>query len=592
MGETSHDQDLQDLARLGAASVLESYGAYRAEFKHVTRRAPLRFERRDWHGAHADALERLELRPRRVGRAVEALQRVLGPAAADRRLRADLKAAYDRALEGRPDAEVARTFFNSVTRRAFGTVGVDPASEFVNGGLEPQAASPPAGGEPVFRTYLRQATIADAVRTVLRGHALAVPYSDLDGDARLVAAEVEAFLRGWDGAGRALDAIEVLKPVFYRGQGAYLVGRLRHGAAFSPFILSLLHGDGGVSVDAVLLAPQDASILFSYTRSYFHVDVDHTSALIAFLKSILPQKRTSELYIAIGHHKHGKTVLYREMVEHLARTHERFELAAGERGMVMVVFTLPSLDFVFKVIRDRFAPPKAVTRQEVMQKYALVFRHDRAGRLVDAQEFEDLVVDRARFEPAVLDELLREAGEAVRAEGEKVFIRHLYVERRVMPLDLFIRQRPAQAAREALLDYGRAIRDLAATNTFPGDLLLKNFGVTRNGRVIFYDYDELCLVTDCNFREIPAARDPDDETRGEPWFYVGERDVFPEEFLRFLGLPEGLAGPFLAAHGDILTADFWRRMQARHRAGEMVDIFPYAASRRLRRLPDPIALAK
>jgi isocitrate dehydrogenase kinase/phosphatase len=248
----------------------------------------------------------------------------------------------------------------------------------------------------------------------------------------------------------------------------------------------------------------------------------------------------------------------------------------------MIVFTLPSLDVVFKVIRDRFPPPKTVTRQEVMQKYALVFRHDRAGRLVDAQEYEHLVLDRARFSPDLLDELLREAGETVRVDGDRVTLRHVYAERRVTPLNLFIRERDEWTARDAILDYGQSIRDLAATNTFPGDLLLKNFGVTRTGRVIFYDYDELCLVTDCNFREIPRARDDGEETSGEPWFYVGEDDVFPEEFLRFLGLPERLGGAFVATHGEILTAAFWRRMQGRHRAGEIVDIFPYRDSQRLR----------
>jgi isocitrate dehydrogenase kinase/phosphatase len=42
---------------------------------------------------------------------------------------------------------------------------------------------------------------------------------------------------------------------------------------------------------------------------------------------------------------------------------------------------------------------------------------------------------------------------------------------------------------------------------------------------------------------------------------------------------------FMAAHGDLLTPDYWCQMQARHRAGEVIDIFPYRASRRLRGLP-------
>jgi isocitrate dehydrogenase kinase/phosphatase len=571
------------LARWAAASVKESYYSFQAEFRHITRRAKLRFESRDWRGAHQDALERLDLHPRWIARAVDELRGVLGTAASNPLLREHLKANYARELTTLPDPELARTFFNSITRRIFGTVGVDPRAEFV--ASDPVAPVEP-GGSKNYETYPRREGTADIMRSLLTDYAFATPYRDQAGDAELVAATVDAFVSSTDD-GRPLDAIEMLKPVFYRGKGAYLVGRLRRGESLSPFILALLHGDEGVFVDAALTLPLDASVVFSFTRSYFHVEAEGTLALIAFLKSILPQKPTSELYISIGHDKHGKTALYRELVDQLARTSDRFEPARGDRGMVMIVFTLPSLDVVFKVIRDRFAPPKSITRTEVMQKYALVFRHDRAGRLVDAQEFEHLVFDRDRFSEEVLAEMLREASETVSVDGDRVFIRHLYAERRVTPLNLFIRERDEGSAREALLDYGHALRDLAATNTFPGDLLLKNFGVTRTGRVIFYDYDELCLVTDCHFRDIPRARDDLDETLGEPWFYVGENDVFPEEFLTFLGLPEGLRDGFLAAHSEILTAEFWRRMQASHRAGEIVDIFPYREARRLRHEPSP-----
>ena len=567
-----------ELARWGAASVRESFASYQVEFKHITRRARLRFEARDWRGAQADALERLELRPRAIARAVSELRGVLGDAAADPRLRERMKSEFEHDLADRPDPELAKTFFNSVTRRLFGTVGVNPRAEFVNTDIETR---PALGGPCVYTAYPARGASEDLVRAVLADHAFAVPFRDVSSDARLAAAELDAHLRAADDP-QPVEAIEILNPIFFRGKGAYLVGRIRRGTSVSPVVLALLHDEGGVFLDAVLLSAQEASIVFSFTRSYFHVDAERPSEVIAFLKSILPQKPLSELYIAIGHNKHGKTVLYRELVTHLARTTDRFEPARGDRGMVMIVFTLPSLDVVFKVIRDRFAPPKDVTRQEVMQKYALVFRHDRAGRLVDAQEFEHLVFDRDRFAPELLAELLAESGETVRLEGERVLIRHLYAERRVSPLNLFIRERDEWTARDALLDYGQALRDLAATNTFPGDLLLKNFGVTRTGRVIFYDYDELCLVTECNVRDLPRPRDDEDAWAGEPTFYVGEDDVFPEEFLAFLGLPERLRGAFVAAHGEILTADFWRRMQARHRAGDIVDIFPYRESQRLR----------
>jgi len=290
----------------------------------------------------------------------------------------------------------------------------------------------------------------------------------------------------------------------------------------------------------------------------------------------------AELYIALGYDRHGKAELFRDLSRHLAASTDRFEFAEGDRGMVMVVFTLPSYDMVFKVIRDRFAHPKQTTRRQVLERYELVFHHDRAGRLVDAQQFEHLTFPRRRFGEDLLAELREETADTVSIEGDRVAIRHLYVERRVRPLNLFLREAPPAAARAATLDFGQTIKDLAATNIFPGDVLLKNFGVTRHGRVIFYDYDELAPLTDCNFRRLPEPRTLEEEMAAEPWFYVGPHDMFPEEFLPFIGLHGELRELFLQAHGDLFDAEFWKRMQALHRAGEIVDIFPYQEAHRLR----------
>jgi isocitrate dehydrogenase kinase/phosphatase len=563
-----------------ATAIRDAFETYQAGFRHITRRARSRFEERDWRGGQEDALERLDLRPRIIREVVAQVRERLGESVSDRTLWGSMKAAYSGLIARRRDWQLAETFFNSVTRRIFATVGVDPKIEFVASDF---AAPPPVAGEHLYRVYPRQGTTEALVEAILRDFAFSVPWRDLAGDSRLVARAIDAHLRELE-EDAPLEAVEMARPVFFRNKGAYLVGRLRRGAVVTPFILALLNGELGVEVDAALLSSADASNVFSFTRSYFLVDTDPPQELVAFLKSILPQKRVSELFIAIGYNKHGKTELYREILQHLEQTRDRFAAARGYKGLVMVVFTLPSLDLVFKVIRDRFPFPKTTTQAEVKSKYALVFRHDRAGRLVDAQEFEHLAFDRSRFAPELLEELQTECGESVQVTGDQVDIRHLYAERRLAPLNLYIRETDERSARAAVVDYGQAIRDLAATNTFPGDLLLKNFGVTRTGRVIFYDYDELCLVSDCNFRDMPRGRD-DEETSGEPWFYVGEDDVFPEEFLPFLGFQDGLRQAFLSAHAELLTPAFWRRMQESHRAGEIVDIFPYAQGQRLRRDP-------
>jgi isocitrate dehydrogenase kinase/phosphatase len=567
--------DANDVAAAGAGAIAAGFEAYRDEWARITLRARGRFEARDWAAGQADARERLDLRDRLVNSCVGTVRAELGGAVHDHALWRTMKDLYEARVEARPDREIAQSFFNSVTRRVFVTVGVDPAIEFL------AADGPPVreGPVPVFARYRREVTTEALLRTILRAFAFSAPYEDQERDARIAAIELDAHLRELD-VGQPIESVEMVKAVFYRGKGAYLVGRLRRGRFTTPLVLALVHGEHGIVLDAILFTAEDASIVFSFTRSYFHVEAERPRELVAFLSTLVPLKRVSELYIALGFNKHGKTELYREITRHIAETGEAFVPARGDRGLVMTVFTLPGLDVVFKVIKDEFKPPKQTTRREVMDKYRHVFRHDRAGRLVDAQEFEHLAFPADRFSPEVLRELRDECAGSIEIGRAEISVKHLYAERRVTPLNLFIRDADEWTARQAVLDFGRALADLAATNTFPGDLLLKNFGVTRHGRVIFYDYDELQRVTDCAFRDLPTASG-DEETSGEPWFYVGENDVFPEEWLPFLGMSGRIREVFLQAHGALLTGRFWRGIQERIREGAIVDIYPYREEQRL-----------
>jgi isocitrate dehydrogenase kinase/phosphatase len=421
---------------------------------------------------------------------------------------------------------------------------------------------------------------ADTVQAILRAAGFDVAFEDPTRDAALAAERIEAqWVAG--GAPAPIDGIEMLDPVFFRRKGAYLVGRVVGGNRAMPLLLPIVHGRHGLRVDAVLFTEEDVSIVFSFTRSYFHADVAHPAEVIAFLRALMPAKPVAELYAALGYHRHGKTEFYRGLRRHLAHTDERFDIAPGAPGMVMIVFAMPGFDVVFKVIRDHFAPPKQTTPSEVRRRYDLVFAHDRAGRLVDAQEFEGLAFPTEHFTRRLLDELTSAAGRTARVSGNTVAFSHLYTERRVRPLNLYLEDAdPGEACRVAL-DYGQAIRDLAATNVFPGDLLLKNFGVTRHGRVVFYDYDELRLLSECRFRGLPQAQYPEDELSGEPWFHVGPDDVFPEDLGRFIPFTGPVREAFLAAHRDLYQPRFWQDLQARSERGEILDIFPYPADRRL-----------
>ena len=375
----------------------------------------------------------------------------------------------------------------------------------------------------------------------------------------------------------------MIAAVFYRGRGAYLVGRAIVDGATLPLALCLRHESvGGITLDAVLLGEADLSILFSYTRAYFRVEAVCPYKLVRYLRQLMPRKRLADLYNAIGYNRHAKTEFYRDFVAHLRASQDCFTTAEGARGMVMLVFTLPSYDVVFKLIKDRFDYPKDSSRPDVMRRYRLVFEHDRAGRLVEAHEFEHLRIEGNRFDSALLDDLRRKAAGTIRIEDNDVIIAHVYVERRIRPLNLFFAEAGPEKATAAACDCGQAIKDLASSNIFPGDVLTKNFGVTRQGRVVFYDYDELCFLTDCNFRELPQSQTYEEEISAEPWFSVRVNDIFPEEFPRFLSFPPTAGDELMKQHGDLFRPKFWREMQTAIRAGELPEVLPYASERRLR----------
>ena len=564
----------------GADAIKETFVSYRSQFDQITSGAQSRFETLDWKGMRADAAARLDIYKNEVDNIEIAIRRLLGDQIEDKQLWASLKTEYAGLVSARQDRELAETFFNSVTRRIFATVGVDPQIEFVATDGNPSTAQAQAQVN-VSRTYPGGNSTAEMICKILADYPLAAGFQNLEQHAALAGTKIDAYLREI-GRPAAIDRIEMVDTILYRGMGAYLIGRMFCGPNLVPLAFALLNSADGITVDAVLLQENDISILFSFTRSYFHVESASPYDLIGFLKSILPHKRIAELYTAIGFNKHGKTILYRELLGHLSECREeRFGISPGESGLVMIVFNMPNDDLVFKLIRDRFGQPKKITRQQVKGKYRLVFEHDRAGRLIDAQDFEYLKLDDCFFTPELLAELQSEAALTVKIENDHVILSHVYVERRVTPLNLYLQEAEPAAARSAVIDFGATIKDLAVSNIFPGDILLKNFGVTRHGRVVFYDYDELCPLTTCNFRKIPQSTSYEDDLASEPWYVVGENDVFPQEFRHFLGLPGHLLQIFLDYHSDLLDVDFWQGAQAAIKAGELPHIFPYAQSQRL-----------
>ncbi len=552
-----------------SALILDAFLDYNARYSDITRRAKRRFERRDWKYARVDAAARIDLYDVCIRETLGRLELLLEERVRSRPVWARIRRDFEERVEPLLDRELPKTFFNSLSRRYFLTRGVDPDIEFVALDSEPMAA---VDTRVALRSYPLDGDPAATCQRLLADYPFANGYADAVRCASAIASRI----------GTARGPIELLETVFFRERRAYLVGRLGMGDGATPLVIALLSTPEGVRADAVLTEMDPVSALFGFTRSYFHADLPTIGDVVVFLQRLMPHKPIEEIYTVLGRAKQGKTERYRHLFRHLA-THpeERLVRADGERGMVMAVFTPVGYPLVFKVIRDHFAYPKDIARRQVEEKYRLVFRYDRIGRLVDAQEFRDLRFPGAQFEAGILDELLGQCAETVQLDGDHVLVRHCYVERRLRPMNLHVRETSHEDAARAMLDYGQAIKDLARSNIFPGDLLLKNFGITRWGRAIFYDYDEICLLEICRFRHIPEARDEDETRPLEEWLTVREGDVFPEMFPRFLGVPAALREALVARHGEIFDAQWWSDLQRSIASGHYIDIPPYAEDLRL-----------
>ncbi|MFZ3184668.1 MAG: bifunctional isocitrate dehydrogenase kinase/phosphatase, partial [Pseudomonas sp.] len=428
---------------------------------------------------------------------------------------------------------------------------------------------------PQTRVYHPRGELEQTLRQMFEDYRFEVPYENLERDLTRLHKQLRDSLPDWVCKDPEL-CIELYASRLYRNKGAYLVGRIFTRDEQWPLVIPLLHREGqGIQIDALITDEAEVSIIFSFTRSYFMVRVGYPAEFIGFLRRIMPGKHVAELYTSIGFYKHGKSEFYRSLINHLANVDDKFIMAPGVRGMVMSVFTLPGFNTVFKIIKDRFAPSKNVDRATVIEKYRMVKSVDRVGRMADTQEFADFRFPLSKFDPDCLAELLEVAAATVQVEGDVVLVRHCWTERRMTPLNIYLEHANEAQVRDSLEEYGLAIKQLAAANIFPGDMLLKNFGVTRHGRVVFYDYDEISYLTEVNFRKIPEALYPEQEMAAEPWYSVGPLDVFPEEFPPFLFADIRQRRLFNQLHGDLFTVEFWQGLQSAIRAGKVIDVFPY-----------------
>lgn len=575
-----------------ARIILNGFESYFADYQNITLGARSRFENADWLGIHAATIQRIDLYKLKVNFVLDTVELVAGDELRNYEFWRDTRKIYAGLIRNHNNFEIAETFYNSVYNAVFKHEQVRNDYAFV---FSSQGDIPLSDSSPVLRYFAVDNSLASTLEQLLVDYRFNIPYEDLTRDvSRLVEAFQEELLLvpGFDLNESDLK-LEVLSNHFYRNKGAYIVGRLLSGQDSMPFVLPLLHNEeGGVFVDTVLFGSNRVSVVFSFTRTYFMVDATIPSQYVLFLAKLMPAKPISEIYSSMGYNKHGKTYYHRSAVRHMESSADKFVIAPGIKGMVMSVFTLPSYPFVFKIIKDRFTPPKEVTHGEVKAKYRLVKRADRAGRMADTQEFTNLAFARDRFSDELIEELKQVAPSQIHENGKALIIEHLYVERRMTPLNLYL-QDASDAEVEAVMDeYGNSIKQLAAANIFPGDMLLKNFGVTRHGRVVFYDYDEIVPLTECKFRIIPEPRNEIEEMASQPWYSVGPNDIFPEEFRLFFSGNQRARKAFDEKHSDIYEAGFWQSLQEQIRSGYVESFYPYRRKLRFPREEEPSLLGQ
>ncbi len=561
-----------------ARTILDGFDKHYRLFREASMAAKRYFETGAWKTAQIAARDRIGFYDARVDECVRILEDDYEQEDLSDEVWREVKLHYIGLLTDHKQPELAETFFNSVCCKMLHRAYFHNDFIFVRPAVSTEYIEN-AEATPIYRVYYpAKDGLRYTLKRIVTNFQLQASFADLDRDVGYVEARLTEIF-GPD-AMEPNHQIQVLASLFFRNKGAYIVGKRINGNRQYPFIVPILHNrKGELILDTVIFDATLITVLFSFTRAYFMVDMEVPSAYVQFLRGMLPNKPRSEIYTIIGLQKLGKTLFYRDFLHHLRHSSDRFESAPGIRGLVMVVFALPSFPYVFKVIKDSFPPPKETTKAIVKEKYLLVKNHDRVGRMADTLEYSDVAFPRARFADELLAELKLVAPSIVEEEGDQVIIKHLYIERRMVPLNIWLTNAEARgdvaAVEHGIREYGNAIKELVGANIFPGDMLYKNFGVTRHGRVVFYDYDEIEYITDCNFRTIPIPRNEEDEMAAEPWYPVAKNDVFPEQLGTFLLGNLNVKKYFMKHHADLLTAEFWQTRKKRIMEGLIDDVFPY-----------------
>ncbi|MFD2167828.1 bifunctional isocitrate dehydrogenase kinase/phosphatase [Thalassotalea euphylliae] len=564
---------MSNLAIAIAKTIINGFERHIFLFKETTRAAKTRFEQADWHAVQEASKQRTDFYDLRIKETLATLRQDFAIEKLDKTLWLAVKQEYVEQLLYHDKSDLAESFYNSIFCNLF------ERKYYHNGFIFVESSEECLENLRIKQIYTRyepdEKGLYDTISTILQKPGFAIPFQDLKRDINTL---IDRFLRQADKTRYPVATLkfDILDHVFYRNKGAYIIGRVVSPGGETPFIVALLNDEQGhLYIDTLLTDKEHMAVVFGFARAYFFVDCPYLLPLINFLQELMPSKTKAELYSAVGYHKQGKTQFYRDFLHHLDGSDDKLILAPGIKGMVMSVFTLPSYPYVFKIIKDKFAPSKKMTKKDVKSKYRLVKLHDRVGRMADTMEYREVAFPKDRFSDELLAELEQVAPSIMRYENDLVVIEHMYIERRMTPLNLYLADANEQEIDAAMMGYGAAIKQLIAADIFPGDMLLKNFGVTRHGRVIFYDYDEITYMDEVNFRVKPQPKTEEQIYASEPWYTVEPGDMFPEELATFALANHKYRAAFMKHHAELLEASYWQQAQKNVANGIIEDVFPY-----------------
>lgn len=566
-----------------ARSVFAGFEAMFSQFLNITLGAQSRFEQRQYHSVQSAMRERLQVYELEVKNVSEALRVIAYAELTCPQTWQLAKNIYGDMVENHENKPIAHTFFNSTFGAIWDDKKIRTVHLFV---LKAKYRSEPRSYESLVSRVSLHNGFNNAVKTLITNQVFRVPFSHLERDvatlqstlmqgAKQQCKQVYELINLNDGY------IEYANSLFFRNKACYLIGRcIAKNGDNMPFAIAILNTDEGLKLDAVMMGADQLSLLFGFARTYFMVDTDKPARYVDYLSVLMPHKQRFELFNAIGFIKHAKTEFYRHKVDTTKNSPANFKYvtAPGTPGMVMLVFTIEGLDYVYKVIKDKFSAPKTATKAQVKEKYNFVKQADRVGRLVDTHEFRYLAFDLSRFSDELLEQMKSQIGSSMVISGKALILKHVYVERKMTPLNLYITQCDNKTLERVMHDYGKAIKELAGANIFPGDMLMKNFGVTRWGRVVFYDFDEICPLTDCNFREVPQTQNALEELSSNSYFDIAENDIFPSQFKVFFSANEIAFNYFNNEHSNLFLATFWQGCQQQVHNGYLPDVYPYKQS--------------